>query len=104
MILRKYQLQITPTSSLGPVQSVPTFSLLPRPHGHAHNRVRVRVENLLSQQYSLNRDVLFSYLDRRNTWTRRRPTVYRVWTLTGIWFLSAAAAARTSTVVLTSSN
>ena len=32
------------------------------------------------------------YLDRRRTLTRRRPTVYRVWTLSGIWFLSAAAA------------
>jgi len=42
------------------------------------------------------------YLDRRRTLTRRSPIVYRVWTLTGIWFLSAAAA-RTSTVVLTSS-
>jgi len=39
------------------------------------------------------------FLDRRCTLTRRWPTGYRVWTLTGIWFLSAAAA-RTSTVVL----
>jgi len=28
MILGEYQLQITPTSSLGPAQSMPTFSLL----------------------------------------------------------------------------
>jgi len=27
----------------------------------------IRVENLLSQQYLLNRDVLFSYLDRQST-------------------------------------
>jgi len=59
-----------------------------------------RVENLLSQRYLLNRDVLFSYLDRRST-THFHPTsttVNRVWTLSGIWFLSAAAAARTLTV------
>jgi len=36
--------------------------------------------------------------DRRRTFTRRRPTVYCVWTLSGIWLLSAAAEARTSTV------
>jgi len=36
--------------------------------------------------------------DRRRSFTRRRTTVYRVWNLTGIWFLSAAAAAHTSTV------
>jgi len=54
----------------------------------------------------LNRDVPFSYIsidDRRRTFTRRRPPVYRVWTFSGIWFLSAAAAARTSIAVLTSS-
>jgi len=45
---------------------------------------------------------LCRYLDRRRTLTRRRPTVYCVWTLSGIWFLSAAAA-RTLSVVLTSS-
>jgi len=39
----------------------------------------------------------------RRTLTGRQTTVYRMWTLTGIWFLSAAATARTSTVVLTSS-
>jgi len=50
----------------------------------------VRVENLLSQQYLLNRDVLFSYLDRRST-TYFHPT-------STDWFVSAAAAARTSTV------
>jgi len=33
----------------------------------------VRVENLLSQQYLLNCDVLFSYLDRRST-THFHPT------------------------------
>ena len=39
---------------------------------------------------------------KRRTLTRRWPTVYCVWTLSGIWFLSAAAA-HSSTVVLTSS-
>ena len=40
----------------------------------------IRVENLMSQQYLLNRDVLFSYLDRRSTtyFDRRRPPVYCV--------------------------
>jgi len=54
-------------------------------------------------RYTLHRDVMFSYDDWRRTLNRRRPTVYCVRTLAGIWFLSAAATARTSTVVLTSS-
>jgi len=54
---------------------------------HAHIRVRVRlrvmirVENLLSQQYLLKRDVLYSYLDRRSTtYIDLRPdTAYFCW-------------------------
>jgi len=41
-----------------------------------------------SSRYTLNCGVVFSYLDRRRTFTRRRPIVYCVWTLTGIWFMS----------------
>jgi len=69
----------------------------------------VLAKNVLSQQKALmmTQDYAVSatmccYLDRRRTLTWRWPTVYSVWTLTGIWFLSAEAA-RTSTVVLTSS-
>jgi len=66
---------------------------MPRPpSGHAHIRVRVRlrvmirVENLLSQQYLLNRDVLFSYLDRRSTtYFDLWPDADRLFTVCGLW-------------------
>jgi len=59
-------------------------------------------KNLLSQQKStdLRRDLSRSTTTYFGTTSSN---VYCVWTLSGIWFLSAAAAARTLTVVLTSS-
>jgi len=59
-------------------------------------------KNFLSQQKStdLRRDLSRSTTTYFGTTSSN---VYCVWTLSGIWFLSAAAAARTLTVVLTSS-
>ena len=62
---------------------------------HAHIRVRVRlrvmirVENLLSQQYLLKRDVLFSYLDRRSTtyFDLRPDTAYFCWISSFRWLV-----------------
>jgi len=51
--------------------------------GHAHFRVSVSYNDVIddviindgTDRYTLHRDVMFSYLDRRRTLTRRRPRV-----------------------------
>jgi len=52
-------------------------------------RVVIGVEHLLSQQYLLNRDVLFSYLDGRSTtYFDLWPDTDRLFTVCGLWAAS----------------